>query len=262
MKKTVVLFLCVIMSVLLASCVNLPFPDTPVETQSEVSNDSDENTDTDTVQTTEPSSLEYSITPMREEDYSYTDMTGTDYDIGMRIPCIEMDSTDASSVNEEINETYSELFDQLEDSIDGGYSTFIYGLDYEYWECNGILSVMIKTMYDGGSVVRDVYNFDLSNGNQIGNDEIVQILSLDSESVFETLRTATQTHYEQLYDIDVDDSSDMRDVYESSLAETISDGNLSQAEYFVCNDTLSAVVRLYTIAGSGQALEVIFIQNI
>lgn len=285
MKKVLSLVLCLSIVLMLSSCVTIningkdatqptiknreimDYTENIVEEDIDSEDDAEDDfqndvEDDDVIVEEDDSVMSYSVTSMREENYTYTDKVGNTYDIDMRIPSINIDSNDAKAVNDEINNTYSELFDNLENSIATGTSTFIFGLDYDYWECEDILSVMITTKYDGGSINIKAYSFDLANGKHMNNDEIVEKLGMNKDDVLEQLRNCTDSAHREAFDFFEGEDDAMREMYNSALADSKSDSNLEQSQYLVQDDFLCSVVNMYTLAGSGQAQRVVRIYDL
>ena len=285
MKKVLSLVLCLSIVLMLSSCVTIningkdatqptiknreimDYTENIVEEDIDSEDDAEDDfqndvEDDDVIVEEDDSVMSYSVTSMREENYTYTDEVGNTYDIDMRIPSINIDSNDANVVNDEINNSYSELFDNLENSIATGTSTFIFGLDYDYWECEDILSVMITTKYDGGGTDIKAYSFDLANGNHMSNDDIVEKLGMNKDDVLEVLRSSTDSAHREAFDFFEGEDDSMREMYNAALEDSKSDSNLKQSQYMVQDDFLCSVVNMYTLAGSGQAQRVVRIYDL
>lgn len=207
--------------------------------------------------------LEYSVISAADDVFKYKDGVGNSYSIKIRLPSINMNSQGAQEVNDDIDDVYGEVLEEIGEDSRHGSSTHIQGFDYEYFDSNEILSVLITTTYDGGTLSYGLYNLDLRSGDQIANDDILNKLSLSEAYVLEALKNSVEKAYRSQYSETITSADDtLIEVYEECIQNSISNENLSTAEYFVKKGKLCAVVSVYTMAGSGEAKLIVEITNI
>jgi hypothetical protein len=85
------------------------------------------------------------------------------------VPFINIDSSDAAIVNNEIKDIYNTLLDSYERGLTDSY-TFIEYCKYNYEKEDDVLSVILEygiSSKDITEPIKHIYNFDLSTGKLI-----------------------------------------------------------------------------------------------
>jgi len=241
MKKSIAALLCIVLALSvtasLTACSGGKTATEPADTTATV----------DKATVDESSKMSYEIVTAREENYSYDDSVGNHFDITIAIPEVKMDSEGARSVNSKIKMNFDPVFDQLDECRAGGYSPMLSLFEYDHSEANGILSVWVNSIYDGGSQKVSVYNLDLNDGSELNsNKSIVEKLGLDKEQVKGYLEDAITGYFQENYS-DMEKSS--KDLYDQKLKESLSEDFISSAVYFVKDGHLCAKVTIAQLAG-------------
>ena len=100
---------------------------------------------------------------------SYTKDYGVFYLSDVVVPFINIDSSDAAIVNNQIKDIYNELLKSYERGINDSF-TFIKYCNYTFDVSNDLLTVKFNYGISNSTSIDDIkheYNFDLSNGKLI-----------------------------------------------------------------------------------------------
>lgn len=182
------------------------------------------------------------------ENISYSDGFN-DYDADFFIPEILLDSDDAENANIYIQ---SVCMDALEDSRaarDEGYSMICSGIDYDAWEYENYLSLVVHIPNDWGCDHYMVFTFDLLTGRRLDNADFAAYVGKSEselkESVKVTLLDAYDANYGQV-------PAEMKDdFYNQQRENTGSDFNVDACELYIGADgSLFIHCNLYSIAGA------------
>ena len=123
------------------------------------------------------------------------ELTAIDYLKNLKVPFININSSDAQTVNKELENLYLKYakdFDgcaeELKNQNGPGCSQI---LTYRTYKYNDILSIIVIDGIQGTSpFVFDyhTYNFNITTGKVLNYDEVLQKLNLDKSSTLETLK--------------------------------------------------------------------------
>lgn len=162
-----------------------------------------------------------------------------------KIPRINLSSFDASRVNDEIKEKYNEQFESISD--DYKTDTDCLGIDYSYYTTQDIVSVVIKAQYKDNCVYHQVYNFDMSTGEQMDNYNLLGKLGKSFSDIKDTLKQAISDDYDKNYN-----SIGLASSYTKNLEKTLSDSNIDDVKLFIDeNNELCAICKEYSDVGAG-----------
>ena len=152
-----------------------------------------------------------------------------------RMPKVLLDSRDASQVNEEIQKKYGMIFE------DDSSNEFMSRTDYVCYLNGNILSLAIEQVYTHEHQFQ-VYNFDVSSGKRLSNDELLSQTDITIEKAQYMIIQQTPAQYEKVAKIEMSGSN-------ISMTEKY----LPYAKYYF--DSNKQLIALYTIwgtPGSGQ----------
>lgn len=189
-----------------------------------------------------------------EREESFTPNSSNDV-IKYRIPRINLSSSDASRVNSEIREAYEKDFDNIHNSDDP--AMYCYGIDYSYYTSNGVLSVVIGAHYYSNSVYHKVYNFDLSTGAQLDNNQLLDKLGKSFSDIKDNLKNAIREDYDNNYAL-----TGPKNTYTQSLEQTLADSNLDNVKLFIGeNSSLCAVCVEFVEVSAGEFEHIVYVQS-
>lgn len=151
-----------------------------------------------------------------------------------RMPKVMLDSFDASQVNDEIQEKYGKFFDNKSNAS----NEFISRTDYVCYLNDNILSIAIEQSIDRDHTFQ-VYNFDVSNGKLLSNDEIFALSNISQENAHDQMMRQAPTEFERITKKQMKMSQSDIDLTEKDL---------SYAKYYFDSD--KQVIALYTLSGT------------
>ena len=187
------------------------------------------------------------VSVAREESFEYTDNNGNSYSASYRIPSINLDSEDAEEANEEITDKYTPDFEKAEQESAARIGLTCDSLDYEKYENEGVLSVVIRRVYYSHAVDYSVYNFNSKTGDALSGSDVAKASKLSWDEVTETLRTELEKDYVSKY------KTSKPEKYEENLEKTLSDDNLGSAMLYLGKDgKLTAICKEYASVGAGE----------
>lgn len=168
--------------------------------------------------------------------------TYTTQEVTNRLPMVMLDSPDAQKVNEEIQSTSSDFFEDVnnDEMIVGNHTDFVTALNGD------ILSLATETAYQNDHLFR-VYNFDVSTGKLISNEDVVALSDVSLEQAQQMIIDGASEQYKRKYDSDYP---------QKDLDITAS--NVSGAKYYYNSDKqLVALYDLWGTPGAGDSLVVL-----
>ncbi|MBR1483885.1 MAG: hypothetical protein IJ598_13105 [Ruminococcus sp.] len=187
------------------------------------------------------------VSVAREESFDYTDANGNSYSAVYRIPSINFDSEDAEKANSEITQRYSTDFATAERESAGRLSLTCDSLNYEKFENDGVISVVIRRVYFSHAVDYTVYNFNSKTGAALSNDALAKKAGMSAEAALKKLSSELEKDYVSKY------KTAKPERYEENLGKTLADENLAEARYYLGKDgKLTAICKEFASVGTGE----------
>ncbi len=182
------------------------------------------------------------------ETFSYTDKTGNVYNAVYKIPKIDIDSEDAEAANEEINEKYLNDFASANNEVAAHNSLTCDSLDYDCYQDDTLLSVLIRRVYFSHTVDYSVYNFNVKTGRRLSSEALCEAVGKSYDSAMATLESKLKYDYAGKYA-----TASQPKNYEEDLKKTMSEDNLKASLFFLdSKGKLNAVCKEYTSVGTGE----------
>lgn len=180
----------------------------------------------------------------------------------LKVPYINLDSSDAKSVNKKLESLYLEYAKAFDENIDDKEDGIICHqiLNYKFYKYNDILSVIV---FDGSKCTTPfafnyaTYNFDLNNGKLLSYDDVLTRLNLNKATVTDSLKKNAKAKMDSLNNNEEDlskacnlgdsdgkkETSNCYDMTYQLLQKSIDDNNIL---YFVDNSgELNVMMILY-----------------
>lgn len=128
------------------------------------------------------------------EGKSYTAEDGEKYSIEeIKVPFINIDSSDAEKANKEIKTIFEEAAKIFEKELEGEKSAYVTA-KYEMYENDEKLSITIKTELEKfesfPNIVYYTYNFDLTDGSKLSYEDIYNIANISESEIDEKVEEA------------------------------------------------------------------------
>ena len=200
------------------------------------------------------------VVDARSQTFQYYTKDNVKDNVTYRIPRILLNSDDAKSANNEIQNRYDNAFKTANESKD-----YVTKLDYKYYVNKNILSVIIYYLYPRTCGVEEylVYNFNIKTGHKLSDKEFAEEASLDYSNMKKALSLSIRESYEK-------EKSEYGDtyymyIYEPGFANTISESNLNKASfYFGENGSLKVVCDLfyYQLGGKVRVFTITLTSNL
>lgn len=106
------------------------------------------------------------------KDYNWDDSVGNRNEVRIRLPHLNSDLPFAVEFNNHIESYATEITKEIDECVAGAFSTHIISIDYETWQNNDILSILITTNTATDYVEYQVWNFDLDDGETLSTAEM------------------------------------------------------------------------------------------
>lgn len=153
----------------------------------------------------------------------------------LRYPEILLDSSDAKAANKELSDKFAE-------AIDGTRGA--YAIDYEAYLNGNILSVVTMSKLDGGNTFGLCYNFDVTTGKKLSNQDICAAAGKTYDELKKELKEKITAHYDDKWS-SVPGNEEYRE-------KTLSDDNLNAAVFYLTDGgKVSALADTYAAVGGG-----------
>lgn len=174
---------------------------------------------------------------------------GYEYYYQFNVPQINLDSDYVKKLNKNIFEKYEEITDKIskEKHIDLGCE----GLEYKYFENDGILSLVMHIPTEsGGWFESEVYNIDITTGEEVLNDKLLSVCGITESKLRDYLES---TVYDEYKDFDASDPNIEESFMKSQREKTLKkykDISINDIKLFInANRKLCAYLVVYNLAG-------------
>lgn len=189
--------------------------------------------------------------------YNGTTKDGNNTSISYKIPKININSSDATKINNEIDEKIISEAKRLVSEINKGSGAGIDKIFYNYYINSNTLSIVIQLDYDANDVkAYFVYNIDINTGKIIDNEEIIRKKGMTKKQFEEKLINAVRNEFVSGYG-DINDwgatQGTTKNEYQEQYNKTISASNCNadiQMMYLDESGKINVVAKIYSLAGA------------
>ncbi len=173
------------------------------------------------------------------------------------IPQININSEDIEKINQEILKEYEDIINEMNDEqqINLGCE----GLIYEYYENDGILSlVMINKTESGGVFNCKTYNIEISTGKVIDNIELLKKMNIEESDVKETIiRDIRFKMYDIYNEPSVYGASSFIEEQKNKTLDKYENISIDEIELYLNDDAnICAYLVIYAIVGGDYLTEI------
>ncbi len=157
-------------------------------------------------------SKKYSNPNENELVYTYLsvkieDKSDNNHEYEYEIPQINIESKEVEKINKKILNKYEKIIDEMNNKQYLDLSCE--GLTYEYYENDGILSlVMVSPTESGGYFECEIYNIEISTGEEIDNDKLLEKINISEEDLKDKMLKTIDNL--DMYKSDASDDSSMK----------------------------------------------------
>ncbi len=205
--------------------------------------------------------------------YNGTTKDGNNTSISYRIPKININSSDVTKINNEIDEKITSEAKKIVSEINNGSGVWIYKIFYNYYINDNILSIIIESDYDSNSTKANfVYNIDKNTGKSVSNEEIMKKNNMTKEQFSKKLQIAASNKFIEKYGdvnewLKTQDGSkeERKKEYQSVYNKTTSSSNCSvdnQKIYLDSNGKINVVAKIYSLAGADYYYHIVNLDNV
>jgi len=178
----------------------------------------------------------------------YTDEVGNEMSYSYAVPAFNLDSADASAMNEEIEQICGIAIGEMKDAEANKYSLMYTSVSYEAYQNGDIVSILLILNTDIEMVEYHTLNLNVVTGERASGAEMVRYAGMTEEQFVEAAQNATEGKFLELYE----GLKDMVDYYDEQYAKTMSADvfNLSAPMYLNGEGKLCIIARIYALAGA------------
>ncbi|MBR5227223.1 MAG: hypothetical protein IKV94_01105 [Clostridia bacterium] len=188
------------------------------------------------------SSITHVNTPVKEikkvddtKDLVYLSYSKTTGSYSHYLPAVNIDSTYANSINEEI----TNIFSNNENYAD-------YNLNYFSYLNDNILSLVVTSEINN-YISYKVYNIDVYTGNKVENTDIIGTKNVSENTYLENLKTASKNAFIQKYPSEM--SEDAWYIQMLNKTEASENNTIDLPVYLDENGDIWTIVKIYSLAG-------------
>lgn len=199
--------------------------------------------------------------------YTYNGTTKDEFSatISYKIPKININSSDVTKINNEIDEKITSEAKKAVSAINDG-GIWLYKIFYNYYINDNILSVVIEMDFDNDVTGFYVYNIDKNTGKRINNKDIISKKGMTTKQFEEKLINAVKNKFVSGYG-DINDwgatQGTTKNQYQEQYNKTISASNCNadiQMMYLDENGKINVVAKIYSLAGAESYYHIVNIQ--
>ena len=129
--------------------------------------------------------------------YSNVEEVENKYKLNVNIPCLNIDSIAANSINTEINNLF---YNKANNILVNTNQYTVYTVKYKVYVNDNILSMIISaTLKEGDNAQREIiktYNYNLSSNEKLSINEVLEYRNLSTDyvqsEILKTIRTASE----------------------------------------------------------------------
>ncbi len=140
------------------------------------------------------------ITNYIDTSRTVTNYDGTQEEYTYRLPQLNIQSSDAETINKDIDNRFGSLAKKDLEYYEAGFALDIYKTDYEAALNNDILSLMVNAKATYNDVeYYEGYSIDIKTGKIVSNSDLVAMSGHTEQDFLDYLYSVMQPYYEQYY---------------------------------------------------------------
>ncbi len=185
--------------------------------------------------------------------------------ISYKVPKININSSDVTKINNEIDEKITSEAKKAVSAINDG-GIWLYKIFYNYYINDNILSVVIEMDFDSDVTGFYVYNIDKNTGKRVNNKDIISKKGMTTKQFEEKLINAVRNKFVSGYG-NINDwgatQGTTKNQYQEQYNKTISASNCNadiQMMYLDENGKINVVAKIYSLAGAESYYHIVNIQ--
>ena len=179
----------------------------------------------------------------------YTDSVGNEMSYTYAVPAFNVDSPDASAMNEELEAVAGTVIEEMKAAETDGYSLMYTSVDYEAYQNGDIVSLLLIMNTDIEVIEYHVFNLNVVTGERASGAEMALYAGMDEAAFVEAAMTATETKFQEMYS---GLEEELGEFYDEQYAKTMSADvfSLSAPMYLNGEGKICIIARIYALAGA------------
>lgn len=179
--------------------------------------------------------------------YSGTTKDSNNTSVSYKIPKININSSDATKINNEIDEEITSKVKEMITEINEGHTPATNKISYKFYINDDILSVITKSDYANDVELYLVYNININTGKSISNEELINKKGMTKEQFEEKLTSAVKSEFVNIYGY-VNNWMNTQE-YNNTISASNCDAN-AQMIYLDESGNINVVAKIYSFAGA------------
>ena len=182
-------------------------------------------------------------------DGYYVDELGNAGSYSFHVPQIFDDSADAEAINAEIAERFGARAEDQFESMEGGFSLWIWNIEWESYWYGTQLFLLVSSFDDGGFTDYAAYGYDFETRSRVTNEMILEQKGIGEEEYLENLREKVSLMFEDMF------SRVPKDQWEAVghdqlLEKTLGWLDLEQPMFLDRFGEIETIVKIASVAGA------------
>lgn len=206
---------------------------------------------------------DYNLKVDVESYFGYSDKSEEIKASDIVVPYVNINTTDAKSVNDEIYKLYENLINEYNENAKEGIS--FTRVDYNViTEKDKYISIIITTSAEGTDVPfinYYVYSFDYKTGNLIKLKDAIKDSKLTEEEFKNLAQESIENYIKEYYNFDLNYKTEYRDkpqtALEASKDEFLENYDKNNIKFYLDKDGIYIISKIYFPAGRSEALHIL-----
>ena len=171
-----------------------------------------------------------------------------------RIPQININSDDASRINQTILNDLEKLYNNSKSNVNANYGLITPKIDFKYYKVNDIVSVVTFKCYDNDVVNYKTYNINIKTGKEVSNLDLLNLKEIHTSdfngkilNIFKTLEPEDKINVRT---VNPEDAQRAKQIYQKNI-DNLTNNSYSMYEmYLNDNNALCVIFDKYSLAGA------------
>lgn len=179
----------------------------------------------------------------------YTDSLGNVENYSYHVPQLCADTEDAREINREIEERFGERVKKQFESMDGGYSLWMWECTWHaYWQ-DSRLFLMVSAEMEADSVDYAAWGYDFETGHRVDNAMILDSLGVSEDEYMKNLREKVALMFESKYSFLTKEQWEQAGC-DKLLEDTLDWLDPEQPMYIDGSGQIVTIVKIASVAGA------------
>ena len=188
------------------------------------------------------------------EQGEYTDLSGNAIQYSYAIPAFNVDSADASRLNDAIMEICQPYVDEILEGVENGYSLMTRGVSYDASLVGEIVSLLITVETDFGFTDYYTFNLNVATGNEATGADMIAQVGLEESAFVTAAQEAASACFKSKYG-SMEGDAFYQELYDKTMSADIY--SLYMPIFFDADGSLNVIAPIYAMAGAEYYYEIL-----